>query len=115
MAGLGERPMSPLPPPRSVPPLPWLVLGPQAFEIALPAGGGRGCNKRITYTNPYPSPRLYFLGTNRPDLLQFKEDSFEVRPAPAPRLPAPPASAWTVGCAERGWAGAGRAAAGGPC
>ena len=57
-----------------------LVLDPQAFEISLPAGGGRGCNKRITYTNPYPSPRLYFLCTNRPDLLQFKEDSFEVRP-----------------------------------
>uniref|UniRef100_A0A8B9RT26 Nephrocystin 4 n=1 Tax=Accipiter nisus TaxID=211598 RepID=A0A8B9RT26_9AVES len=50
----------------------------KAFEISLPAGGGRGCNKRITYTNPYPSPRLYFLYTNRPDLLQFKEDSFEV-------------------------------------
>uniref|UniRef100_A0A663LX37 Nephrocystin 4 n=1 Tax=Athene cunicularia TaxID=194338 RepID=A0A663LX37_ATHCN len=50
----------------------------KAFEISMPAGGGRGCNKRITYTNPYPSPRLYFLGTNRPDLLQFKEDSFEV-------------------------------------
>ncbi|KAM6312701.1 LOW QUALITY PROTEIN: nephrocystin-4 [Podargus strigoides] len=50
----------------------------KAFEISLPAGGGRGCNKRITYTNPYPSPRLYFLCTSRPDLLQFKEDSFEV-------------------------------------
>ncbi|XP_042650760.1 nephrocystin-4 [Tyto alba] len=50
----------------------------KAFEISLPAGGGRGCNKRITYTNPYPSPRLYFLCTNRPDLLQFKEDSFKV-------------------------------------
>uniref|UniRef100_A0A8C6JUA5 Uncharacterized protein n=1 Tax=Melopsittacus undulatus TaxID=13146 RepID=A0A8C6JUA5_MELUD len=50
----------------------------KAFEILLPAGGGRGCNKRITYTNPYPSRRLYFLCTNRPDLLQFKEDSFEV-------------------------------------
>ncbi|KFU95425.1 Nephrocystin-4, partial [Chaetura pelagica] len=50
----------------------------KAFEISLPAGGGRGCNKRITYTNPYPAPRLYFLSTNRPDLLQFKEDSFEV-------------------------------------
>ncbi|XP_071654470.1 nephrocystin-4 isoform X1 [Patagioenas fasciata] len=49
----------------------------KAFEISLPAGGGRGCNKRITYTNPYPSPRLYFLATNRPDLLQFKEDSFQ--------------------------------------
>uniref|UniRef100_U3K4Z2 Nephrocystin 4 n=1 Tax=Ficedula albicollis TaxID=59894 RepID=U3K4Z2_FICAL len=50
----------------------------KVFEISLPAGGGKGCNKRITYTNPYPSPRLYFLCTNRPDLLQFKEDSFEV-------------------------------------
>lgn len=50
----------------------------QAFEITLPAGGGRGSNKRITYTNPYPTRRVYFLGTSRPDLLQFKEDSFEV-------------------------------------
>nr|XP_013806116.1 PREDICTED: nephrocystin-4 [Apteryx mantelli mantelli] len=50
----------------------------KAFEITLPAGGGKGSNKRITYTNPYPSRRLYFLHTNRPDLLQFKEDSFEI-------------------------------------
>ncbi|NXW61333.1 NPHP4 protein, partial [Eurystomus gularis] len=50
----------------------------KTFEISLPVGGGQGCNKRITYTNPYPSPRLYFLCTNRPDLLQFKEDSFKV-------------------------------------
>ncbi|XP_062449132.1 nephrocystin-4 isoform X3 [Rhea pennata] len=50
----------------------------KAFEITLPAGGGKGSNKRITYTNPYPSRRLYFLHTNRPDLLQFKEDAFEV-------------------------------------
>ncbi|NXG46759.1 NPHP4 protein, partial [Psilopogon haemacephalus] len=48
----------------------------KVFEISLPVGGS--CTKRITYTNPYPSPRLYFLGTNRPDLLQFKEDSFQV-------------------------------------
>ncbi|XP_068772393.1 nephrocystin-4 isoform X2 [Struthio camelus] len=50
----------------------------KAFEITLPAGGGKGSNKRITYTNPYPSRRLYFLCTNRPDLLQFREDSFEI-------------------------------------
>ncbi|OXB78109.1 UNVERIFIED_CONTAM: hypothetical protein H355_007251 [Colinus virginianus] len=50
----------------------------KAFEITIPAGGGKGSNKRITYTNPYPTRRLYFLGTSRPDLLQFKEDSFEV-------------------------------------
>ncbi|XP_074704268.1 nephrocystin-4 isoform X2 [Strix aluco] len=61
----------------------------KAFEISLPAGGGRGCNKRITYTNPYPSPRLYFLGTNRPDLLQFKEDSFEVTSCCRSPLPGP--------------------------
>ncbi|NXG39422.1 NPHP4 protein, partial [Dromaius novaehollandiae] len=50
----------------------------KAFEITLPAAGGKGSNKRITYTNPYPFRRLYFLHTNRPDLLQFKEDSFEI-------------------------------------
>ncbi|NXF84565.1 NPHP4 protein, partial [Eubucco bourcierii] len=48
----------------------------KVFEISLPVGGS--CTKCITYTNPYPSPRLYFLVTNRPDLLQFKEDSFQV-------------------------------------
>uniref|UniRef100_G3X1V6 Nephrocystin 4 n=1 Tax=Sarcophilus harrisii TaxID=9305 RepID=G3X1V6_SARHA len=50
----------------------------KAFEITLPAGSGKGANKRITYTNPYPSKRVYYLFTNYPDLLQFKEDSFEV-------------------------------------
>nr|XP_014348387.1 PREDICTED: nephrocystin-4 [Latimeria chalumnae] len=50
----------------------------KAFEITLPVRGGKGSNKRITYTNPYPTRRAYFLRTNRPDLLQFKEDSFEI-------------------------------------
>ncbi|XP_048823442.1 nephrocystin-4 isoform X2 [Lagopus muta] len=50
----------------------------KAFEITIPAGSGKGSNKRITYTNPYPTRRLYFLVTSRPDLLQFKEDSFQV-------------------------------------
>ncbi|KAL8198608.1 UNVERIFIED_CONTAM: Nephrocystin-4 [Gekko kuhli] len=50
----------------------------KAFEIVLPPGGSKGSNKRITYTNPYPTRRTYFLHTNRPDLLQFKEDSFEI-------------------------------------
>lgn len=95
------------------------MLNPQAFEISLPAGGGRGCNKRITYTNPYPSPRLYFLYTNRPDLLQFKEDSFEVRPPAAgpPPLPDPrphPAGHHDARSDAR-CRDAGCAAAGGPC
>jgi len=59
-----------------------LFCAPQAFEITIPAGSGKGSNKRITYTNPYPTRRLYFLVTSRPDLLQFKEDSFEVHPYP---------------------------------
>ncbi|MBV94667.1 Nephrocystin-4, partial [Eschrichtius robustus] len=50
----------------------------KAFEITLPAGGGKGANKRITYTNPYPSPRAYRLHSDHPRLLQFKEDAFQV-------------------------------------
>lgn len=53
---------------------------PQAFEITMAAGDGKGTNKRITYTNPYPSRRTYRLHSDRPDLLHFKEDSFQVLP-----------------------------------
>ncbi|XP_058408726.1 nephrocystin-4 isoform X5 [Diceros bicornis minor] len=49
-----------------------------AFEITLAAGEGKGANKRITYTNPYPSTRTYHLHSDHPELLQFKEDSFQV-------------------------------------
>nr|XP_033700218.1 nephrocystin-4 isoform X9 [Tursiops truncatus] len=55
-----------------------LLPSPQAFEITLPAGAGKGANKRITYTNPYPSPRAYRLHSDHPHLLQFKEDAFQV-------------------------------------
>ncbi|XP_022370202.1 nephrocystin-4 isoform X2 [Enhydra lutris kenyoni] len=50
----------------------------KAFEITLAAGDGKGANKRITYTNPYPSARTFHLHSDRPDLLQFREDSFQV-------------------------------------
>ncbi|XP_051027524.1 nephrocystin-4 [Acomys russatus] len=50
----------------------------KAFEITMAAGEGKGANKRITYTNPYPSRRTYHLHSDRPDLLHFKEDSFQV-------------------------------------
>lgn len=102
VVGLGECPLLLLPTLPSVPPCHSPRLPPQAFEISLPAGGGKGCNKRITYTNPYPSPRLYFLCTNRPDLLQFKEDSFEVRPA----ANTPPLSGPSSGQSRRCWVGA---------
>lgn len=51
---------------------------PQAFEITLAAGDCKGAHKRITYTNPYPSARTFHLHSDRPDLLQFREDSFQV-------------------------------------
>ncbi|XP_044798847.1 nephrocystin-4 isoform X4 [Bubalus bubalis] len=50
----------------------------KAFEIKLPTGSGRGANKRITYTNPYPSRRAYRLHSDHPHLLQFKEEAFQV-------------------------------------
>ncbi|KAM4872565.1 nephrocystin-4 isoform 2-T2 [Thomomys bottae] len=50
----------------------------KAFEITMTTGEGKGANKRITYTNPYPSRRTYCLHSSRPDLLQFKQDSFQV-------------------------------------
>ncbi|KAM5140382.1 nephrocystin-4 [Mantella aurantiaca] len=49
----------------------------KAFEITIPPGD-KGCNKRITYTNPYQVKKRYSLHTNRADLLQFKETTFEV-------------------------------------
>ena len=50
----------------------------RAFEILLPAGGGKGCNKRISYTNPYPHAKVFCLLTNRDDLLQFKDTRLEL-------------------------------------
>lgn len=86
-----------------------LLPPPQAFEITLAVGDGRDANKRITYTNPYPSARTFHLHSDRPDLLQFREDSFQVRAlcgasravGPGVRallLPGAPAHIW-------GWSG----------
>ncbi|KAK2488492.1 hypothetical protein MC885_012586 [Smutsia gigantea] len=55
-----------------------LPLISKAFEITLAAGEGQGANKRITYTNPYPTRRTFHLHSDHPDLLQFREDSFQV-------------------------------------
>lgn len=35
----------------------------KAFEISIPVGGGRGSNKKITFTNPYPHSKV-ILATN---------------------------------------------------
>ncbi|XP_045161165.2 nephrocystin-4-like isoform X2 [Mercenaria mercenaria] len=50
----------------------------RAFELALPVGGGKGCSKKITYTNPYPHKKTFLLHSNREDLLQFKESTMEI-------------------------------------
>ncbi|XP_048580949.1 nephrocystin-4 isoform X2 [Nematostella vectensis] len=52
----------------------------KAFELQLQVGGGKGSNKRVTFTNPYPTRKAFHLKSNRPDLLQFKEDTIEVGP-----------------------------------
>ncbi|KAB0377146.1 hypothetical protein FD755_011590 [Muntiacus reevesi] len=51
---------------------------PTGLRDQAACGGGRGANKRITYTNPYPSRRAYRLHSDHPHLLQFKEDAFQV-------------------------------------
>ncbi|XP_053281847.1 nephrocystin-4 [Pleuronectes platessa] len=50
----------------------------KAFEVCVPVGGGRGSSKKITYINPYTSGRKFLLRSDHPDLLQFKEDKFQV-------------------------------------
>ncbi|KAL3974169.1 nicotinic acetylcholine receptor alpha-1 [Sarotherodon galilaeus] len=51
----------------------------KAFEVCVPVGGGRGSSRKITYTNPYTSSRTFLLRSDHPDLLQFKEDKFQIR------------------------------------
>ena len=50
----------------------------RAFELTLPVGGGKGCSKKITYTNPYPHKKTFLLHSNREDLLQFKESRLDI-------------------------------------
>ncbi|XP_041859708.1 nephrocystin-4 isoform X2 [Melanotaenia boesemani] len=50
----------------------------KAFEVCVPVGSGRGSSRKITYTNPYTSSRTFLLRSDHPDLLQFKEDKFQI-------------------------------------
>ncbi|KAL4221030.1 Nephrocystin-4 [Mactra antiquata] len=50
----------------------------RAFELVLPVGGGKGCSKKISYSNPYPHKKTFLLHSNREDLLQFKETSLDI-------------------------------------
>lgn len=51
----------------------------QAFEIKVPVDGGKGSNKKISFTNPYSTSRVFKLSSDHPDLLMFKEEQFQVR------------------------------------
>nr|XP_040049231.1 LOW QUALITY PROTEIN: nephrocystin-4 [Gasterosteus aculeatus aculeatus] len=50
----------------------------KAFEVCVPVCGGRGSSRKITYTNPYSSSRAFLLRSDHPDLLQFKEEKFQI-------------------------------------
>ncbi|XP_036068813.1 nephrocystin-4 isoform X3 [Oryzias melastigma] len=50
----------------------------KAFELRIPVCGLRGSSRRFSYTNPYNSRRTFQLHSNHPDLLQFREDRFEI-------------------------------------
>lgn len=53
----------------------------KSFDIALPVGGGKGSNKKIAFTNPYGVRKMFFVRTNRNDLLQLREQRLELGPA----------------------------------
>ncbi|KAI9003253.1 hypothetical protein BC832DRAFT_99374 [Gaertneriomyces semiglobifer] len=48
----------------------------KAFEITVPRG--KSLNKRISYTNPYPSRKLFRLATNCTDLIEFKSSALNL-------------------------------------
>ena len=52
----------------------------KSFDMTLPVGGGHGCNKKITYTNPYLATRVFHVRASRPDLVYVKEPRMEVGP-----------------------------------
>ncbi|XP_071840726.1 nephrocystin-4-like isoform X2 [Apostichopus japonicus] len=50
----------------------------KGFELTLPIGGGKGSNKKISYKNPYSTPKTFIVKCNRPDLVQFKETKLKM-------------------------------------
>ncbi|XP_076806447.1 nephrocystin-4-like isoform X2 [Clavelina lepadiformis] len=50
------------------------------FDIELSRSGGKGNNKMITYTNPYPNRKKFVLMTSRSDLLHFRDVNMELGP-----------------------------------
>ncbi|KAI9193722.1 uncharacterized protein BJ171DRAFT_603015 [Polychytrium aggregatum] len=48
----------------------------KSFEISIPRG--RAVNKRVSFKNPYPQPKVFFLKTDNDKLLQFKDTVIEL-------------------------------------
>jgi len=53
----------------------------KSFEMTLPVGGGHGCNKKISYTNPYLAARVFHVRASRPDLVHVKDPQLEIGPS----------------------------------
>ena len=48
----------------------------KAFELTIPVAtnvNSANTSKRVTYTNPYSTEKVFIISTNRDDLLTFKE------------------------------------------
>jgi len=52
----------------------------KSFEMTLAVGGGHGCNKKITYTNPYLKAKVFHIRASRPDLVRVKDPQLEIGP-----------------------------------
>ncbi|KAJ3087899.1 Nephrocystin-4, partial [Quaeritorhiza haematococci] len=50
----------------------------KSFEIVLPRG--KSANKRVSFTNPYSKPKTFYLKTNKPHLVQFKDTILNLQP-----------------------------------
>lgn len=53
----------------------------KSFDISLPVGGGQGSNKKISFTNPYPTQRVFNVMSSRPDLVQLRDQRLQLGPA----------------------------------
>jgi len=72
----------------------------KSFEMTLPVGGGRACNKKITYTNPYMAARVFQVRASRPDLCHVKDPRLEIGPNSSASIGLQFAPAAARGCVD---------------
>eukprot|EP00736_Rhodelphis_marinus_P011703 Rmarinus@m.28387 len=49
-------------------------------EFSVDLKAKKALTKKLSYVNPYPQPRRFYLRTNQPNLLKFKEENMEIPP-----------------------------------